>query len=100
MIHERCFRSLLWRYSAVSELARDLVEASHERRLTVYLDKIQQWRRGQVPEMTDAGHSCEDEGLVRLTVDSHALQRIERLQTESLETSVPVSDSRLHRRAG
>ncbi|EQL02965.1 hypothetical protein OCS_01326 [Ophiocordyceps sinensis CO18] len=93
MIHQRSRHSPLWRYSLVSELACALSEAANCEIPTVCLNSVECWQRGQPLKTAKATHDCADDSLVRITIDSRGIQRIERLPAEELQSSVPQLQS-------
>ncbi|KAM4066686.1 hypothetical protein HRG_000747 [Hirsutella rhossiliensis] len=93
MIHRQSHQSPLWRHSSASELACALSEAYDHEPLTVPFNRIEHWRRGELPKTAEAPRGGTNEGLVRLTIDSHGLRRIERLQAKALNSSVSRSHS-------
>lgn len=65
-----------WRYSAARHLARQVSSTSRGHLTRVPLCEVSFWERGRQPVVKPA----DDGTLIRITIDSHGLQQIERLR--------------------
>lgn len=74
MVYRYSATSLFWRYSAASELTRQL--SSFSKLLSIPLDIITTWNRGSQPVVTKGAQKWP---VIRLTVDSWGIRTIERL---------------------
>ncbi|KAH7176155.1 hypothetical protein EDB81DRAFT_32947 [Dactylonectria macrodidyma] len=72
---EFCKSGLLWRYSAVLDMARELLNSPSPEPGPRPIARVRSWsRRGELIEEDGPGDS-----VIRLTIDSRGLERIERL---------------------
>lgn len=77
VVYKHSERSLVWRFHAAYELARRLPVEVTNQLLSVPLWTIAAWKRGGQPVMMKA---ILQKPLMRLTIDSYGILKVERLQ--------------------
>ncbi|KAK0670419.1 hypothetical protein QBC41DRAFT_95735 [Cercophora samala] len=78
MVQDFSADSLVWRLTRVSGLAKDIPPPSGLPQ-SFLLSNISAWERGREPVLAADGYKSAMPQVIRLTVDSRGLQRIERL---------------------
>ncbi|POR31267.1 Uncharacterized protein TPAR_08516 [Tolypocladium paradoxum] len=76
IVHGHSSTSLVWRYSAVSELTQRLPAALSDQLLSIPLCMVLAWNRGGQPVTTETVHRLP---IIRLTIDSWGIKQVERL---------------------